>query len=805
MKPMKKILYILIGILLGGSSIAYAAPIVFPALGGTGTSNIPTLGQVLVGQSNGTYAPQATSTLGISGGSGSNYWAFNGNNLYPATSTSYITADHFVSTSTNKNVFPVASTTSLYINGITSSFLATNGSGLVISTTTPIPGTSIPGGLNQQIQFDSNGVFGGMGNFYNSNGNPNISTGGELDYNGYPVLTAIPTSGDYLFGNAMYMNYSTLGTYNVGVGQGAIGQNSSGSFNVAVGTAAAGNLTSGSNNTAVGGEYTLDNLHSGSNNVGIGNYSLWDIFTGSGNVGIGYDAGKSSDDASNALYIDNQDRGSIAGEKTGSLLYGTFNATPSSQTLTINASTTVAQNLTVNGTNSAQTYTAVSTTATSTFPIASTTNLYLPITSSFLATNASGKVIATTSPSGGGSGTVTSVGLSLPTGLTVTNSPVTTSGTLTATIANPYSLRELPSWTVGAAGADYTTIQAALNACGTAGGGNIYLTDSTYALGGTGLTWKGGYCSLWGRGLGTTTITFTGATTAIKTNSPSSDYESDEIHNIEFSGDANTSGVAVDWSDMSHGIVDGVQMLNVGTAIKLADTQNVTFYNSFSNIEASSSAYGILASSSNPENGNYFTNMFLGSDHTNVVGIVINNGNGNVFNNISIEPGLTTGTVGLKIFDYSGSGGVFDNSFSNFYIEANGIGVSMANALDSSGGIERNSISNFMNESNATADWSLGTQSVADNTFINNMDSNYSNPLTSFEGPVGIGTSTELMNINNAPVSPLLNIGPESGSGTSTIAFGKLQFDAYNSAGTRVCVSIVGTAFNIVTGACAHE
>src|SRR5665213_1250350 len=34
---------------------------------------------------------------------------------------------------------------------------------------------------------------------------------------------------------------------------------------------------------------------------------------------------------------------------------------------------------------------------------------------------------------GGGSGTVTSVGLSLPTGLTVTNSPVTTSGTLTAT------------------------------------------------------------------------------------------------------------------------------------------------------------------------------------------------------------------------------------------------------------------------------------------------------------------------------------------------------------------------------------
>lgn len=35
------------------------------ANGGTGTTTVPTLGQVLVGQSNGTYAPQSTSTLGF--------------------------------------------------------------------------------------------------------------------------------------------------------------------------------------------------------------------------------------------------------------------------------------------------------------------------------------------------------------------------------------------------------------------------------------------------------------------------------------------------------------------------------------------------------------------------------------------------------------------------------------------------------------------------------------------------------------------------------------------------------------------
>lgn len=42
------------------------AQVIFPARGGTGTSTIPTLGQLLVGQANGSYAPQATSTLGIS-------------------------------------------------------------------------------------------------------------------------------------------------------------------------------------------------------------------------------------------------------------------------------------------------------------------------------------------------------------------------------------------------------------------------------------------------------------------------------------------------------------------------------------------------------------------------------------------------------------------------------------------------------------------------------------------------------------------------------------------------------------------
>lgn len=68
--------------------------------GGTGTTTVPTTGQVLVGQPNGTYAPQATSTLGISGGAGTNYWETFINWLSPASSTFGVIASYFNATST---------------------------------------------------------------------------------------------------------------------------------------------------------------------------------------------------------------------------------------------------------------------------------------------------------------------------------------------------------------------------------------------------------------------------------------------------------------------------------------------------------------------------------------------------------------------------------------------------------------------------------------------------------------------------------------------------------------------------------
>lgn len=133
---MKKILFIIIYYLIMGSLNAYASSVLFPYQGGTGTSTAPIFGQVLVGQSNGTYAPQATSSLGIStGGSGTNYLTSSGSNTYLNTGTN-LQAPTFNSTSTtgtstfaNAATFggfvgigTISPTTELYLSTVGASF-----------------------------------------------------------------------------------------------------------------------------------------------------------------------------------------------------------------------------------------------------------------------------------------------------------------------------------------------------------------------------------------------------------------------------------------------------------------------------------------------------------------------------------------------------------------------------------------------------------------------------------------------------------------------------------------------------------
>ncbi len=116
--------------ILGGSN-----PIVQTALGGTGTSSTPASGQILVGQSNGTYAPQATSTLGII--------TTETDPIFMAVSTSL----PYLTTSTGLTVANFASANiSQWTND--AGYVTTSGSGT-------------PGGSDTQIQFNNGGAFGG--------------------------------------------------------------------------------------------------------------------------------------------------------------------------------------------------------------------------------------------------------------------------------------------------------------------------------------------------------------------------------------------------------------------------------------------------------------------------------------------------------------------------------------------------------------------------------------------------------------------------------------------------------------------
>jgi len=134
---------------------------------------------------------------------------------------------------------------------------------------------------------------------------------------------------------------------NIGIGSGA------GKFVVANNNLFIGYLsgagvsgsTNGEDNTAIG-NLTLTSITTAYQNTAIGSWSGRYITTGSSNIFIGYLAGIGQTTNSNLLIIDNQNRGSIAAEETDCLIYGSFNATPASQTLRFNVGATTWHNAT---------------------------------------------------------------------------------------------------------------------------------------------------------------------------------------------------------------------------------------------------------------------------------------------------------------------------------------------------------------------------------------------------------------------------------------------------------------------------
>lgn len=172
------------------------------------------------------------------------------------------------------------------------------------------------------------------------------------------------TSNVYVGNRAGRYANSSNGTF---IGDYAGTQNTSGAGNTFIGKDAGYNNTSGGDNTVIGygagsgnvtgsrlvllGEYAGKSITTNNDLIAIGNYagnsntggnsiylgylSGFNNVTGTGNIFIGNSAGR-YETGSNKFIVDNQNRTDMNGDETGALLNGTFNATPSLQTLTVN-------------------------------------------------------------------------------------------------------------------------------------------------------------------------------------------------------------------------------------------------------------------------------------------------------------------------------------------------------------------------------------------------------------------------------------------------------------------------------------
>lgn len=322
-----------------------------------------------------TASTSTTTGSGVFGGgigvAGAIYGGGTGTSLYTLNTTVLSQAGLWLGqatpSSTNYQLSGDATTT--YMNAPTTMRLRVNNvlaSGLVITASAATFGTDAPltvsnatastssttgalvvsGGAGFAKDVWVNGVRVGLGNgagatntVLGTGTGASITTGARNTFLGYGAGNSVTVGNDNTLIGQGAGQTSTLGTSNTFIGSGVgFGATTGATLNTVVGAYAAASLTTGESNTLVG--YAAGNvLTTGSNNTLIGRIAGFSVATsGSGNVMLGFSAGR-YETGSNTFYVDNQDRTNTAGDKAGALLYGTFNATVESQTLTINAGT----------------------------------------------------------------------------------------------------------------------------------------------------------------------------------------------------------------------------------------------------------------------------------------------------------------------------------------------------------------------------------------------------------------------------------------------------------------------------------
>jgi hypothetical protein len=339
---------------------------------------------------------------------------------------------------------------------------------------------------------------------------------------------------------------------------------------------------------------------------------------------------------------------------------------------------------------------------------------------------------------------------------------------------------KLPTYVVATSGGDYTTIQGALDVC--TSGCNIYLASSTFTITSP-LLIKGSDVTIEGRA-GGTTIYANGASVSpvIKTNSPAGAYQRFQLKHIKMEqSNATEQGTAIDASDMGTSIYEDIWMVGFGTGIRLNDTQDQTFYNTFKDIYIyDNSAFGIDASSTRPVNDNMFQNIRIAT-LANAIGVRLNNAQSNNFYNLNVEPASIVGTIGLQLrVNCSGTNnGTYQNNFYGIYAEANGLGIDIGPSI---GGCETVSNNNFFG--GQIVGNTINVQDYGDDTLFLGGNINYAG-VNYAKGKSKFGTST-------VPVYTVDVFGSFGLSGGF--------YDSYNATGTSGQVlSSTGTSTKWIT------
>ena len=169
------------------------------------------------------------------------------------------------------------------------------------------------------------------GSLLTPNGGGGVPSGGTAGQ----ILTKIDST-DYNTQWVTFFGVNEDSNSNTSAGQDALYSNTEGNNNSAFGLNALYSNTTGNYNSAFG-QAALQSNTTGSQNSAFGQGALIYNTTGSYNLALGFYAGFYNTTVSNQLFINTLDQGNYTNDVSNSLIYGIFNTTPASQTLSLNA------------------------------------------------------------------------------------------------------------------------------------------------------------------------------------------------------------------------------------------------------------------------------------------------------------------------------------------------------------------------------------------------------------------------------------------------------------------------------------